>query len=467
MKIQFCGAAGTTTGSKHLIEVNGQRILLDCGLYQGRRSQAIERNRTFPFDAKAVDCVILSHAHIDHSGNLPQLSRNGFNGNVYCTPATRDLCSIMLPDAAHIHEMDIKWLNRHRKNPDQLLLEPGYTLADAERVMRQFVTVSYNRPLPVAKGVTLTFIDAGHILGSAQVVLDIEDHAKKKSFRLLFSGDIGRPGNDLLDEAAPCADVDYVIMESTYGGRRHEHPAETSEHICEIVNRVRKRGSRLIIPSFAVERTQQLLFTLDKLVHENCIKPLPTYVDSPLAVRATEIFRLHLEDLKEEVRNAVFMRADPFGFEGLRLVRSVDESKSLNRIKGPAVIISASGMAESGRILHHLRNNLANNRNIILFVGYCAENTLGWKLREGHKRVSILGDEFEVKAEIETLDSFSGHADHDELLSYYERISGSKKQVFLVHGEASRTEVLRVALDQKYPKSKITAPKHLETFELG
>ena len=466
MKIKFCGAAGTTTGSQHLIEVNGQRILLDCGLYQGRRAEAMERNREFPFDPKKIGCVVLSHAHIDHSGNLPQLHRNGFTGNIYATPATRDLCSIMLPDAAHIHELDIKWLNKHRKREDQPLLTPGYNLIDAEKVLRQFVTVSYHRPLQIAKGVTLTFIDAGHILGSAQVVLDIEDHAGKKSFRLLFSGDVGRPGNDLLDPAEACADVDNLIMESTYGGRTHEDAAHTSDHICSIINRARRRGARVIIPSFAVERTQQLLFKLDQLVHEGCLRPIPTYVDSPLAVRATEIFRLHLEDLREEVRNAVFMRDDPFGFEGLRLVRSVDESKSLNQLKGPAVIISASGMAESGRILHHLRNNVSNGKNIILFVGYCAENTLGWKLREGHKHVSILGDEFKVNAQIETLDSFSGHADHDELLDYYDKITGSKKRVFLVHGESSRRQLLADALTLRDPKTKVLQPERLDMVDL-
>jgi metallo-beta-lactamase family protein len=466
MKIKFCGAAGTTTGSQHLLEINGQRILLDCGLFQGRRAEAMERNRTFPFDPKQIDCVVLSHAHIDHSGNLPQLRHNGFNGNIYATPATRDLCSIMLPDAAHIHEMDIKWLNKHRKHDDTELLTPGYNLIDAENVLRQFVTVSYHRPLPIAKGVTLTFIDAGHILGSAQVVLDIEDFAGKKNFRLLFTGDIGRPGNDLLDPAEGCENVDYMIMESTYGGRKHEDAAHTSDHICAIINRVRRRGARIIIPSFAVERTQQLLYKLDQLVHEGCIKPIPTYVDSPLAVRATEIFRLHLEDLREDVRNAVFMRDDPFGFDGLRLVRSVDESKSLNTLKGAAIIISASGMAESGRILHHLRNNISNHKNMILFVGYCAENTLGWKLREGHKHVSILGDEFKVNAEIETLDSFSGHADHDELLAYYDTIKGSKKRVFLVHGELSRSKILQEALQSHDPKTQVHLPARLDTVDL-
>lgn len=449
MKLTFCGAAGTTTGSKHLITVNGRRILLDCGLYQGRRSEAFERNRDFPFDPKEIDVVVLSHAHIDHSGNLPHLCKRGFTGNIFATPATRDLCSVMLPDAAHIHESDIHWLNRRRQQDNLPLLELSYTMADAERCMRQFVSVGYHRPMIIADGVQMTFIDAGHVLGSAQVVLDIDDRETGKQSRLLFSGDIGRPNNDLLADPEGCENVDHIIMESTYGGRKHELATDATEHICQIIRRILQQRGKLIIPAFAVERTQQLLYTLDQLRHEGCFPLIPTFVDSPLAVKATEIFRLHVDELKPAVREAVFMRNDPFGFEGLQLVRDVNESKNLNKLKGAAIIISASGMAESGRILHHLRNNVGNDHNIILFVGYCAENTLGWKLREGHKHVNILGDEFEVHAGIEILDSFSGHADHDELLGWYDRVHGPKKNVFLVHGEPERSGALKAALDAK------------------
>ena len=455
MKIKFCGAAGTTTGSQHLIEVNGQRILLDCGLYQGRRQEAFERNRHFPFDPKAVDVVVLSHTHIDHSGNLPNLTKQGFTGPIYCTHATRDLCSIMLPDSAHIQESDVDYLNRHRKKEKLEPVEPTYTILDANRCLRQFVTLGYDRPLRIAEGVTLTFIDAGHILGSAQVVLDIDDRGDGKKKRLLFSGDVGRPGNDLLNEAAPCDGVDHLIMESTYGGRKHEMPAATSDHICHIIRQIIQRRSKLIIPSFAVERTQQLLYTLDRLRHDKCFPAIPTYVDSPLAVSATEIFRMHLDELKESVSDALFMREDPFGFEGLQLIRKIDDSKALNRVKGPAIIISASGMAENGRILHHLRNNIENSKNIVLFVGYCAENTLGRKLRDGEKRVSILGDEFHVNAQIEILDSFSGHADHDELLAWYDRVTGSKQRTFLVHGEPDKSAALATALKEKHPQLSI------------
>ena len=466
MKLKFCGAAGTTTGSKHLIEVNGARILLDCGLFQGRRAEAMERNKDFPFDPKEIDCVVLSHAHIDHSGNLPHLFRRGFTGNIYSTPATRDLCSIMLPDAAHIHESDIAWLNRHRRRDDQPELEPNYRMVDAEKCLRQFVTTSYERPMTIAEGVRMTFIDAGHVLGSAQVILDIDDRATGRKSRLLLSGDVGRYGNDLLNDPAPCQDVDFIIMESTYGGRRHELAAQTTEHVCHLIREIQRRRSRLIIPAFAVERTQQLLYTLDKLRHEGCFPPVAVFVDSPLAVRATEIFRLHVDELKPAVHEAQFMRDDPFGFEGLRLVRTVEESKALNRVPGPAIIISASGMAESGRILHHLRNNVGNPHNILLFVGYCAENTLGWKLRSGFKHVSILGDEFEVRAEIETLDSFSGHADHDELLGWFDRITGAKKRVFLVHGEKERSEALRAALEMHHAEGRVEVAEMLQSVEL-
>lgn len=466
MKITFCGAAGTTTGSKHLIEVNNARILLDCGLYQGRRSESIERNMQFPFDPEKIDTVVLSHAHIDHSGNLPHLCKRGFSGNIYATPATRDLCSIMLPDAAKIHEHDIAWLNKHRKRDDLPELLPSYSMVDAEKCMRQFVTVSYDRSMFIADGVRLTFIDAGHVLGSAQVILDIHDHVDNKQKRLLFSGDIGRPGNDLLNDPAPSDRIDYVIMESTYGGRKHELATDSSDHLCKIIREIQQRRSRLIIPSFAVERTQQLLYTLDKLRHDNCFGPVATFVDSPLAVKATEIFRLHVDDLKPAAHQAMFMRDDPFGFDGLRLIRSVDESKGLNKVKGPAIIISASGMAESGRILHHLRQNVGNPDNILLFVGYCAENTLGWKLRSGYKHVNILGDEFEVRAEIEILDSFSGHADHDEMLGWFDRVGGPKSRVFLVHGEPERSQVLCEALNARHPSGHVEVAKLMQSEEL-
>jgi metallo-beta-lactamase family protein len=466
MKITFHGAAGTTTGSQHLIEVNGQRILLDCGLYQGRRAEAFERNQHFPFDPKSLDCVVLSHAHIDHSGNLPNLTKQGFRGNIFSTDATRDLCTVMLPDSARIQGSDIDWINRKRRQLGQPSVEPTYNEFDAEKCLRQFVTINYERPMLIAEGVKLHFIDAGHILGSAQVVLDIDDRETGKKSRVLFSGDVGRPNNELLNNASPCEGVDHVIMESTYGGRKHEAPVESSDHICHVINEAIRRRGKVLIPSFAVERTQQLLFKLHELLEEKCIPPLPIFVDSPLAVSATEIFRLHPECFNENVYKHLFERQNPFGFDGLHLVREMEESKKINNLHEPVVIIAASGMCESGRILHHLRNNIENPNTTLLFVGYCAEHTLGWKLREGIKKVNILGDEFRVHARIEILDSFSGHADHDELLGYYKNITGPKKNVFLVHGEPEGAQALHDALVTVSPESAVSVAQLHQTVNL-
>lgn len=466
MKITFHGAAGTTTGSQHLVEVNGQRILLDCGLYQGRRDEAWERNRHFPFDPKALTVVVLSHAHIDHSGNLPNLVKQGYAGNIFATDATRDLCSVMLPDSAHIQESDVLWLNRKRAEKHQPPLEPTYNRMDAEKCLRQFVTINYQRPLLIADGVKMTFIDAGHILGAAQVVLDIDDRETGRKSRLLFSGDIGRPKSDLLNPPSPCEGVDFIIMESTYGGREHELEMASDDHICRVINETVQRQGKVLIPSFAVERTQQLLYSLNKLHDSKCIPAIPIFVDSPLAVSATEIFRLHPECFNEEVYRFLFEKRNPFGFEGLRLIREASESKALNDLKEPAVIIAASGMCESGRILHHLRNHIEDSSTTVLFVGYCAEQTLGWKLRNGQKQVNILGDPFHVNARIEILDSYSGHADHSELLEWFGKVAGAKKNVFLVHGEPERSEALRQALAEKYKGGQFAVAKLHESVVL-
>jgi metallo-beta-lactamase family protein len=447
MKLKFCGAAGTTTGSQHLLEVNGRRILLDCGLYQGARAQAYEVNCRFPyFDPKTIDAVILSHAHIDHSGNLPNLTLKGFSGNIFTTDATRDLCQIMLADSARIQEGDIDWLNKHRKKNGMPPVTPIYTERDAELCLRQFVTVSYDRPLSVCDGVKVTFIDAGHILGSAQVLLEIDDRADGKHKRFLFSGDVGRGGNEVLRDPVPVRNVDFLLMESTYGGREHDAPPGVGDHFAEIIRRAHGRGGKILIPAFAVERTQQLLFVLHDLFQRGEIPEIPVYVDSPLAVSATEIYRLHPESFNEEVYQTLFERENPFGFEHLTLVRSVNGSKALNDIHGTVIIISASGMCEAGRILHHLKNNISDPKTTVLFVGYCAENTLGRRIRDGEKEVPILGERYKVRAKIETVDSFSGHADHSELLDYFNHTTGSKQRVWLVHGEPEASAALRESL---------------------
>ncbi|MGB0991648.1 MAG: MBL fold metallo-hydrolase RNA specificity domain-containing protein [Akkermansiaceae bacterium] len=449
MKLKFCGAAGTTTGSQHLLEVNGKKILLDCGLYQGRRKDAYKVNCCFPqFDPKEIDCVVLSHAHIDHSGNLPNLCAKGFEGNIYATFATRDLCQIMLADSARIQVSDAEWISKKRAKRGEDPIEPLYTERDAAKCLTQFINVGYERPMMVAPGVTVRFYDAGHILGSAQVLLEIEDQDDGETKRLLFSGDVGRGDNDILNDPVAVENVDYLLMESTYGGREHELGTGADDRIAAILNKAIKRGGKIIIPCFAVERTQQILYVLHELFESKQIPEIPVYVDSPLAVNATEIFRLHPECFNQEVNDFLYEKRNPFGFDGLTLIRSVKKSKELNDNKRQAIVISASGMCEAGRILHHLRNGVGFSNNTILFVGYCAENTLGWKIRNGDPEVPIFGKMHALRAQVEIVDSFSGHADHSELLDYFKAMGGSKKKVWLVHGETDRSQALREALKE-------------------
>ena len=449
MKLKFCGAAGTTTGSQHLLEVNGKRILLDCGLYQGRRQDEYEINCCFPhLDPASIDAVVLSHAHIDHSGNLPNLCSKGYSGNIYATFATRDLCQIMLADCARIQASDVKWLNKRLKKEGQPLREPIYSVEDADACMRQFVNVGYDRPLPISDGVSLTFLDAGHILGSAQVLLEIEDQEDGEKKRFLFSGDVGRGDNDILRDPAVAREIDFLLMESTYGGREHEMPTRADDRLVAILERSLERGGKILIPAFAVERTQALLWALHQLFEEERIPEVPVYVDSPLAVNATEIFRLHPECFNEEVHRFLHEKRNPFGFDGLTLIREVQKSKDLNAQEGQSIIISASGMCEAGRILHHLRNGIGDPRTTVLFVGYCAQQTLGWKIRQRWEEVRIFGETFKVKAAVEELDSFSGHADHSELLDYFGAMTGPRGKVWLVHGEQERSETFRTALQE-------------------
>ncbi len=466
MKITFCGAAETTTGSQHLIEINDQRILLDCGLYQGKRDEAYARNEKFLYEPTQVDALVLSHAHIDHSGNVPNVCRQGFKGNIYATPATRDLCQVMLADSARIQVADLEFLNKKRKKQGLEALTPLYNELDAAKCMKQFVTVDYHRPMQVADGVRVTFLDAGHILGSAQVVLDLHEHSTGKKSRLLFSGDVGRGNNDLLQDPEHAEGVDYVIMESTYGGREHEQNTGEREKICRILTQALKQKGKVIIPAFAVERTQQLLVVLHELFLEDRIPDVPVFVDSPLAVHATEIFRLHPECFNKTVHDKLFEdKTNPFGFDGLKLVRQAKESRALNDQEGPCIIIAASGMCEAGRVLHHLANNIGDPRTTVLFVGYCAENTLGYRLREGHKEVNIFGERYDVRAKIETLDGFSGHADHSELLDWFRATGGRKEKVWLVHGEAERSGVLATAMQKEWPDKLISVAKLGQSVE--
>ncbi len=467
MKLQFWGAARTVTGSMHLLEVNDTKILLDCGLYQGKRKLSYERNLNFPFDPKDIDVLVLSHAHIDHSGNIPNLVRQGFRGNIYTTHASRDLCAAMLEDSARIQEQDIAYLNKKRRRKGEPPLEPLYTVQDALNTLPYFIGAPYWRPIPIAPGVTLTFYDAGHILGSAIVSLDIDEQGAGKK-RLVFSGDLGRQGLAILRDPEFIDRADYLIMESTYGSRYHETFEDATQKLRDISIRAFKQKGRLLVPSFAVGRTQELVYRLNQLRTRRDIPEFPIYVDSPLAVNVTEVFRLHPECYDREVRK--FMAANdnrsPFGFHLLRYVRSVDDSKALNFVPDPVMIIAASGMCEGGRILHHLKNHIGDPNAIVLFVGYQAENTLGRKILDGVSPVRIFGELHEVRAQIERIDGYSAHADRTELLDWANHFDREQlKQVFLVHGEEEGYASLKSGLEQMGFKN-VTVPDRGDSFTL-
>ncbi len=464
MKVHFLGATRTTTGSMYLFEINGKRLLLECGLYQGHRDEAIERNCCFPFDPKQVDAVVLSHAHIDHCGNLPNLCQQGFDGNIYCTFATRDLASIMLVDSAEIQRSDAEFVSKKRAKQGLPPVKPLYTAADADKAIRQFVGINYDRPFPVLDGVTVTFRDAGHILGSAQVVLDVREGAKK--FRYLFSGDVGRGGDDILRDPEAVADVDYLQIESTYGGREHTPKANANELVAKLVNETLAQKGKVIIPAFSVGRTQQIVYTLHQLTDAGQLPKVPIFVDSPLSVNATEIFRLHPECFNDTVFKFLREKSNPFGMENLTYIREVAHSMKLNDLADSAIIISASGMAEAGRIRHHLKNNLGDPKNLILFIGYCAQNTLGAQIVAGKSPVNIFGLPVAVKAKVASIDSFSGHADKNELRRYVEKISGDIKVISCIHGEESQCLAHAETLKQMKPQAKVLVPEYQQVLEI-
>lgn len=437
MRIHFLGATRTTTGSLYLLELNRRRLLLECGLFQGRRDESIERNRHFPFDPRQLDAVILSHAHIDHCGNLPNLCRQGFDGNVHCTFATRDLAAIMLEDSAQIQQDDAAFVSKQRAKKGLPPVEPLYSPTDAEKAVRQFVSINYDRPFTVLDGLTVTFRDAGHILGAAQVVLDVTENGRR--FRYLFSGDIGRGADDILRDPAPVENVDYLQVESTYGAREHTPRASANDEVGQLVRQTLERNGKVIIPSFSVGRTQQIVYTLHQLTLAGRLPKVPIFVDSPLSVNATEVYRLHPECFNDRIYKFLREKENPFGMENLTYIREVAHSKQLNESKDPMIIISASGMAEAGRIRHHLANNIGDPANLILFVGYCAEHTLGAQIMSGHNPVNIFGEPHEVRARVASLDSFSGHADKNELRGYVAALTGSLKQISVIHGEESQS----------------------------
>ncbi len=463
MKITFYGAARTTTGSMHLVATDHQRILLDCGLYQGRRAEAFERNARLPFDPKSITHVVLSHAHIDHSGNLPTLVKNGYAGEIHCTTATRDLATLMLRDSAHIQEQDAAYLNQKTSRRGLPKIEPLYTKEDAENALTHLVGHAYDQAFNLDHAARITLRDAGHILGSAITVLELPDRGR--TLRVGFSGDLGRPNAPIIRDPEIVAGLDYLIIESTYGNREHLSFDQAAQELARAVRETVARGGKVIIPAFAVERTQELLYYLHRQIEAGQAPRVPVFVDSPLAIDATNVFRLHLECFDDEMRQLLLARDDPFGFGGLKYTRSVEESRAINTLKGSAIIISANGMCEAGRILHHLKHNIEDARNTILFVGYQAANTLGRRLIEGEKKIRIFGDDFTVRAQIQVAHGFSAHADRSELLNWVARAKTGLQGVFVVHGEEQSALAFADAL-RPLGGFAVTAPQPHQTVEL-
>jgi len=464
MQITFHGAARTVTGSRHLLSLNGRQLLLDCGLFQGRRKETYERNLRLPFDAAAVDAVVLSHAHLDHCGNLPNLVRNGFSGPIHATHATAHLTDLLTQDSAHIQEHDAAFLNGRPSRQGQPPVEPLYRLQDALQANALLRPQDYAIPFGPAPGAQARLVEAGHILGSAGVVLELEERGRR--VRLMFSGDIGRPDLPIVPDPVLPHDVDYLIMECTYGDRAHEPAQQAYDSLRWLVRRTAERGGKVIIPSFALGRTQTLVYFLHQMVDAGDLPPIPIYVDSPLAVSVTDVFRRHPESFDPETR--AFMEQDAhgsaFGFDQLTYTRSVEESKALNAVEGPAVIISASGMAESGRILHHLRNHIGDPRNTVLITSWMAPHTLGRRLAEGQTRVSIFGEEYEVRAEVASLEGLSAHGGQPFLLEYAGALKGRARRIFLVHGEPGPAAALQEKLEAL--GFAVSYPQQGDSFEL-
>ncbi len=465
MKIKFLGAAREVTGSKHLIiTAQGKKILLDCGAFQGKGLETDGMNRNPGVNPAEIDHIILSHAHIDHSGLIPYFYKNGFRGSVVCTSATRDLCSIMLSDSGFIQEHDTVWFNKKRARKGLPPVEPIYTQKDAVQCMELFIGVAYNRKFNIDKNTTVKFTNTGHLLGSSAITIDLDENGRK--IRLGYTGDIGRPQNYILRPPDAFPQCDYLITESTYGDRLHKDKKGAEDELLRIVKHtcVEKRG-KLIIPSFAIGRTQELVYVMNKFYNEGSLPKIPIYVDSPLAVNATEIFRMHAECFNKEVLEVMNTDPDPFGFNGLNYIKSVDDSKKLNDKNEPCVIISASGMMEAGRIKHHLANNIENENNSILIVGYCAPSTLGARITRGEEEISIFGIPHKVNAEIFRIDSFSGHGDYNEMAQYLQCQNNEKLQmIFLVHGEYEVQKKYAETLKDK-GFSNIQIPKPGDMFE--
>lgn len=463
MEIVFHGAAQTVTGSQHLVSVNGAQFLLDCGLFQGRRKESYYRNQHFLYDPKDVGAVVLSHAHADHAGNLPNLVKRGYNGIIRATNATQDMSQFMLRDSGRIQESDARFVNKRRARRGEPPIEPLYTLEDAEQALSHFESIAYATPFELLPGVRATYYDAGHILGSAVTLLEIEEDGRKR--RVVFSGDLGRKGKPILRDPAPLeteGEIDALILESTYGNRLHQEPETAVGKLRALVRHICNNNGKLIIPSFAVGRCQDLIFWLHRMMDAREIAHMRIFVDSPLAVNISQLFRRHLDVFDEET--LAFIGADEhkgaLRFPELTYIGSVEESKSINDMDGPLVVISASGMCENGRILHHLRNNIEDERNVILIVSWQAPHTLGRRLVEKQPVVRIFGEEFKLRAKVEVINGLSAHADRDELVNWSRPLAAQTKNVFLVHGEPEPQQELREHLLQAGFKSVYAPALH-------
>ena len=465
MKITFHGAAHTTTGSMHLIEANGKRILLDCGLYQGRRKEAFEKNRNLPIDPKTIDYVILSHAHIDHSGNLPQLVRQGFRGRVFARQATVELCDILLRDSCFLQKRDLEYVNKKRRRDGKNLFEPLYDESDVDILMQLFVPIHLHAPREIAPGITLEFFNAGHILGSALVQLDIRSQQGRRH-RLLFSGDLGQPDQPILRHFEYPSGADILLIESTYADKLHPPADDVEAKIEGLLKHIDRHNSKLIIPAFSVGRTQQIIWYLNRILARGKFpREVKLFIDSPLSQKATKIYAQHREVYNAEARCMIALGKDPLNFPGMTYIASPEESKALNEQPGPMIIIAASGMCEGGRIVHHLKNSLTDENNVVLIVGYQAENTLGRRIVEKRNPLKMLGEEIELKAQVEVINALSAHADKNGLVDWLDEIKDNVRHAFAVHGETEKVTAMAELL-KAHGIANAHAPHPGETFTI-
>ena len=463
MKITFYGAAQTTTGSMHLVEANGKRILLDCGLYQGHRKEAFEKNRNLPVDPKTIDYVILSHAHIDHSGNLPQLVKQGFRGRVFARQSTTDLCNVMLRDSCFLQRRDLEYVNKKRRKEGKNLFEPLYEESDVDALMQLFVPTHLHEPREIARGITLEFFNAGHILGSALVQLDVKsDHGK--NHRLLFSGDLGQPNQPILRHFEYPSGADILLCESTYADRFHPSADDVELRLEKYLKYIDRHNSKLLIPAFSVGRTQQIIYFLNKLADKGKVpREVKVFIDSPLSQKATKIYANHREVYNEEARQMVAAGKDPLTYPGMTFVGSPEESMALNDMSGPMIIIAASGMCEGGRVVHHLKHCVQDPDNIILICGFQAENTLGRRVVEKRNPIRIFGEEVELKAQVEVINALSAHADRGGLTDWLKEVKDNVRHAFAVHGEPEKVSAMVDLMNDLGMKNAV-APMPGQTF---